>query len=73
MTTSLPARLLAKTFTLPVRMMYNESFWSPSLISTVFFGNWRTTPDAAMACNVSGASVAEGAEEAGMAVAYKEC
>jgi hypothetical protein len=33
------ARSIAgKDLHLAVRMMYNESFWSPSLISTVFFG-----------------------------------
>jgi hypothetical protein len=46
--------------------MYSESFWSPSLISTVFFGNCRITPDAAMARSVSGASGAGEAEGSGI-------
>ena len=34
MTTSLPAALLANTFTLPDTTMNSESPWSPSLMST---------------------------------------
>ena len=60
MTNSLPASLLANTFTLPASRMNSESPCSPSLISTAFFGNWRTTPVAAIARSVSSARGAKG-------------
>ena len=51
--------------------MNSESPWSPSWISTTFFGNWRTTPDDAIARRVPsgrGASGSAGAMRVGTGV-----